>query len=183
MRKIILCMMSVFLLCACSNEKAVKGVVENYIDEMSVGEISEANTYLTTSQEETTIESMAAEAGYTGKIKSYFSDYMKMVIGKQWESYEITDVQQGEGYYLVSVNVKGISAKKYRDLDQSELVSKLQDSLEISTSESDKEKAFKFYFKECKKQVDTLSLIKRKLVFKVIEKDKDYKIESIDLDE
>lgn len=183
MKKFVLILCSIFLLCSCSNQNQAEQIVESYIETMSDGDCTQANKMLKNIQEEISLNEMANEAGYTGKIKKYFESYMKYLIGKQWESYEITDVSKGKDYYLVYASVKGIAADDFEKLDQSKLVEGLQENLKNSQSEEDKEKAFKEYFKECKDEVDTLSTIKRKVVFKVEAKNDTYKIASIDLEE
>lgn len=180
MKKIILFICALFLFCSCSNQNQAEQVVESYMETMSKGKTAQANKMLKNAKEEISLDEMANEAGYTGKIKTYFESYMKYLIGKQWESYEITKISKGEDYYLVYVNVKGIAADDFEKLDQNKLVESLQENLKNSQSEEEKEKAFKDYFKECKNEVDTLSTIERKVIFKVNESDQ---IESIDLDE
>lgn len=179
MKKIILLICVLFFLCSCTKENQAKQTVESYIEKMAEGECLQANKMQKDVQEELSLDEMAQEAGYTGKIKSYFESYMKYLIGKQWESYEITKVSKGKNYYLVYVNVKGIAADDFENLDQSKVVESLQEELKNSQSEEEKEKAFKKYFKACKKEVDTLSTIERKVIFKV---DESYQIESIDLE-
>ncbi len=179
MKKIIFILCALFSLCSCANQDQAKQTVESYMEMMSEGESLQANEELINTQDQLSLEDMAQEAGYTGKIKSYFESYMKYLIGKQWETYEITKVSQGKDYSLVYVNVEGIAADDFEKLDQSKLVESLQADLKNSQSEKEKEKAFKKYFKACKKEVDTLPAIKRKVVFKV---NQDDKIESIDLE-
>ncbi len=183
MKKFVFILCSILLLCSCSNQNQAEQLVESYMETMSEGKTVQANKMLENAQEEISLDEMAKEAGYTGKTKRYFESYMKYLIGKQWESYEITDVSKGRDYYLVYASVKGIAADDFEKLDQSKLIEKLQENLKNSQSEEEKEKAFKEYFKECKDEVDTLSTIKRKVVFKVEANNDTYQITSIDLDE
>lgn len=90
MKKIILLICALFFLCSCTKENQAKQTVESYIEKMAEGECLQANKMQKDVQEELSLDEMAQEAGYTGKIKSYFESYMKYLIGKQWESYEIT---------------------------------------------------------------------------------------------
>lgn len=63
-------------------------------------------------------------------------------------------VSKGKNYYLVYVNVKGIAADDFENLDQSKVVESLQEELKNSQSEEEKEKLLK----------NTLRLVKKKSI-------------------
>lgn len=183
MKKLLIGLFCVFLLIGCSSStQEAQEVVHAYCQQMQNGNETKANTYLLEDIQSSGIEEMAKEAGYSGKIKSYFTSYMKHLIGKQWDSFEIRDISQGSDYYLVTVQVKGISAEDLEQLNEEDLVTQLQSDLTSTQDETEKEKLFQSYFKELENQVDTLPLIERTMVFQVVEKENAWKIKTMELE-
>lgn len=170
MKKILALLFCGFFLLGCQNDaKTCQTLVENYCQTMQKGEVQKANTYLKQAQP-SNIDQMAKEAGYTGKIKAYFVKYMKHVIGKQWDSYQVSDVSQGKDFYLVTVRAKGISAKAY------------QESGQDTFTEAFQAKLFKDYYLQLEKEADQLPLVKRQVIFTCRQVKGEWKITSIDLD-
>lgn len=180
MKKILALLFCGFFLLGCQNDaKTCQTLVENYCQTMQKGEVQKANTYLKQAQP-SNIDQMAKEAGYTGKIKAYFVKYMKHVIGKQWDSYQVSDVSQGKDFYLVTVRAKGISAKAYQESGQDSFTEAFQAKLQANPN--NKEKLFKDYYLQLEKEADQLPLVKRQVIFTCRQVKGEWKITSIDLD-